>query len=291
MNVVEEPEVLALALGERLQRARKAVRLTQQELCQKADLSYSTLAKIERGAIRSPSVFTVHRLAAVLDVPLVDLLGEPQLTGAVPVNKRQSKSGVKFVYFDVNGCLVRFFQAAFTALSEDSGAPADIIESTYWHYNDAVCRGDVTMAEFNQVMAQKVGMDSVDWGKYYREALEPINEMQELVAWASQYYQIGLLTNIMPGQLNRLIDGGVLPRLPYDSIIDSSVVNAVKPDDDIYRIAQAASGVEPGQILLIDDTRANLMAAEHKGWHVMWFDDYRPTDSVARVRKVLELAD
>jgi transcriptional regulator with XRE-family HTH domain len=40
------------ALGKRLQDARRAAGLTQQELCQKADLSYSTLAKIERGAIR-----------------------------------------------------------------------------------------------------------------------------------------------------------------------------------------------------------------------------------------------
>lgn len=290
MSGVVIAEVQALALGERLQRARKAMSITQQELCQQANLSYSTLAKIERGAIQSPSVFTVHRLAAVLQVPLVDLLGEAQIPSKF-VQKRESKSGVKFVYFDVNGCLVRFFQGAFGALSEDTGAPADIIESTYWHYNDAVCRGDVSMEEFNQVMAQKVGVSSVDWGKYYREALEPINEMQELVTWASKYYQIGLLTNIMPGQLTVLINSGVLPDLPYDAIIDSSIVHAVKPDDDIYRIALKAANVEPNQILLIDDTRANLMAAEHKGWHVMWFDDYRPTDSVARVRKVLELAD
>ena len=40
-------------LGHRLQQARQAAGLTQQALCQKAGLSYSTLTKIERGAIKS----------------------------------------------------------------------------------------------------------------------------------------------------------------------------------------------------------------------------------------------
>ena len=51
------------SLGRHLQTARMAAGLTQQELCQQAQISYSTLAKIERGAIKSPSVFTIQRLA------------------------------------------------------------------------------------------------------------------------------------------------------------------------------------------------------------------------------------
>ena len=62
------------ALGKRLQLARKRAGLTQQQLCQKAGLSYSTLAKIERGAIRSPSVFTVAAIAQATGTPQEDLL-------------------------------------------------------------------------------------------------------------------------------------------------------------------------------------------------------------------------
>ena len=57
-------------LGLRLQKARKAAGLTQQELCQKSGLSYSTLAKIERGAIKSPSIFTIHQIAMVLNLAI-----------------------------------------------------------------------------------------------------------------------------------------------------------------------------------------------------------------------------
>ena len=59
MNEVEKAE---LALGKAIQQARQNAGLTQQELCHKAELSYSTLAKIERGAIKTPSVLRLHVL-------------------------------------------------------------------------------------------------------------------------------------------------------------------------------------------------------------------------------------
>src|SRR5690554_1245969 len=50
-------------LGKRLQLARQSAGLTQQALCHKAELSYSTLTKIERGAIKAPSIFTIQNIA------------------------------------------------------------------------------------------------------------------------------------------------------------------------------------------------------------------------------------
>src|SRR5258705_4759048 len=102
------------SLGKHLQDARKLAGLTQQQLCQKAGLSYSTLAKIERGAIKSPSIFTIGQIAAVLNSSLDDLVGSPagQAGGKSP--KLQSKSGIRFVFFDINGWLVRVFHRAFT---------------------------------------------------------------------------------------------------------------------------------------------------------------------------------
>src|SRR4030081_2691952 len=110
------------ALGNRLQLARKRAGLTQQELCQKANLSYSTLAKIERGAIKTPSIFTIQSIAAALGATLDDLVG-PLPT--LPEKRRQpSKSGISFVYFDINGCLVRFYHHAFTKIAIDCDLPA-----------------------------------------------------------------------------------------------------------------------------------------------------------------------
>src|ERR1700735_5322120 len=106
-------------LGKRLQQARQAAGLTQQQLCQRANLSYSTLAKIERGAIKSPSIFTIQRISEALGIGMNELLGISGPTTA-GVSKIRSKSGIRFVYFDINGCLVRFFHRAFTKIAVDT---------------------------------------------------------------------------------------------------------------------------------------------------------------------------
>jgi FMN phosphatase YigB (HAD superfamily) len=209
---------------------------------------------------------------------------------AVSSGKRRSQSGVRFVYFDINGCLVRFFHRAFARLAEDTGAPADIIETTFWHYNDAVCRGDMSLDEFNKIMAAKLGVASLDWNTYYLDAIDSIEEMHALVAWAAEHYHVGLLSNIMPGLIDAMRAQGKLPEVNYAQIIDSSSVHAIKPEEGIYRIAQERAGVPASEILLVDDSRANLMAAEHAGWHVLWFDDYRPVESIERIRQALEPA-
>jgi FMN phosphatase YigB (HAD superfamily)/DNA-binding XRE family transcriptional regulator len=274
-------------LGRRLQAMRVQAGLTQQALCQQAGLSYSTLTKIERGAIKAPSIFTIQSIAECLGIGLDDLLGSNPVRS---VKKHRSKSGVSFVYFDINGCLVRFYHRAFTRLAEVSGAPADVIETAFWHYNDDVCRGDMTMEQFNKAFAETLGMDTVNWLDYYLETVEPIEEMHQLVHWAAKNYRIGLLSNTMPGFIETMRKHKLLPDLPYDSIIDSSVVQAIKPEAAIYDIATKKASCPASEILLIDDARTNLMAAERQGWHVLWFDDYNPEESITRVKDALELA-
>lgn len=275
-------------LGARLQAARLQAGMTQQVLCQNAGISYSTLTKIERGAIKSPSIFTIQNIAHALGLSLDEIMG------GTPAPRRplhRSKSGVSFVYFDINGCLVRFFHRAFTHLSQQTGAPADVVETTFWHYNDRVCRGEMTMAAFNRKLATELRTtEPIDWQAYYMEAIEPIPAMQELVRWAAQHYRIGLLTNIMPGFVDALLRQGLLPNVSYDAIVDSSVVRTIKPESRMYAQATLKAHCPSSEILLVDDSRINLMAAEKHGWHVLWFDDYRPDESVQRVKSALEPA-
>lgn len=271
-------------LGERLQSARRQAGYTQQQLCQKSGLSYSTLAKIERGAIKSPSIFTIQQIAGALGTSVDVLLGSPSPTNP----KKRSKSGITFVYFDINGCLVRFFHRAFTSVAEDTGISSDIVESTFWHYNDAVCRGDMSLEEFNLKLAHCFELEKFDWSPYYLAAIDSIKETAELVTWVSQHYKVGLLSNIMPGLISSMLKQKFIPDINYDSIVDSSVVKAIKPEPKIYDIATKQAGCKPEEIMLIDDSRTNLMAAEKEGWHVLWFDDYSPEDSAHRIREALE---
>jgi FMN phosphatase YigB (HAD superfamily)/DNA-binding XRE family transcriptional regulator len=275
-----------VGLGKRLQEARQRAGFTQQQLCATAGLSYSTLAKIERGAIKSPSIFTIQSIADTLGLSLDELLGH-EVKGAVRPNENTGHNGIKFVYFDINGCLVRFFHHAFTKLANDTGASSDAVESTYWHFNDAVCRGEMTMTDFNAALASALGVTSVDWTAYYLEAVQPIIDMQDMVLKVSERYQVGLLSNIMPGQIDAMLKNGMLPNIDYKAIVDSSEVMAIKPEQRIYEVAAGLAAVPPAQILLVDDSRPNLMAAEKMGWKVLWFDDYRIEDSLERIQSML----
>lgn len=274
------------SLGLRLQAARKAAGLTQQELCNKANLAYSTLAKIERGAIKSPSIFTIQSIADTLGVSLDQLIGG-QSSQVVATAKKTAKNGVRFVYFDINGCIVRFYHQAFSRLAHETGVSLELIETTFLHYNDDVCRGAMSNTEFNKLMGQRLGLSNFDWQRYYIDAVEPIPEMQELLAWVVEHYRAGLLSNIMPGYIAALQRAGKVPTLPYQAVIDSSEVKAIKPEAKIFNIAQERAAVQPHEILLIDDSRANLMAAEKQGWHVLWFDEYHPADFVKHIRQTL----
>lgn len=277
-------------LGKRLQTVRREAGFTQQELCHKANLSFSTLAKIERGAIKAPSIFTIQAIAEALDTSLDELLGL-KTAPSKQRHHRKSKSGVSFVYFDINGCLVRFYQRASQRVAEDHGIAPELVEMAYLHYNDEICRGTMTMDDFNAAVAARLGLKELDWASYYLQAAEPLHEMHETLTWASKYYRIGLLTNIMPGMLDQLFKLGKVPTLPYDAIVDSSQIGSIKPEPQIFRYAAEQAGVVPEEILFVDDTQANLIAAEKLGWRVVWFDYARPEESAAHVREVLELGE
>ena len=277
-------------LGQRLQAARRAGGLTQQELCHKANLSYSTLAKIERGAIKAPSIFTIQSIAAVLGLGLDELLGAPAVSRSSTVERKQTaKNGLKFIYFDINGCLVRFFHAGFARLASDYHVSVDEVESAFWHYNDEVCRGDLALDQFNAAFAHRLGIDAnFDWLDYYLQAVEPITEMHSLLEQVSKRYYVGLLSNIMPGFIEAMKAKRLLPDVAFDVIIDSSVVGAIKPERKIYEVATEQSKVQPDEILFVDDDRSNLMAAERCGWRVLWFDGYHPDETVERIKATLE---
>lgn len=272
-------------LGAAIKQAREFAGLTQDDLSDKAGLSYSTLAKIEQGAIKNPSIFTVYSIAQVLEMPIERLMGERPPENSNKIERGKSK--LCFVYCDLNGVLVRFYHHAFVSLSEETGAPMDKVESTFWHYNDAANRGDISIDEFNQLMAQHLGVESIDWESHYMNGVQPIKQTHDFLQKIHEHYKIGLLTNTMPGFIDKMKTKGLMPDIAFDTVVDSSVVGAVKPESKIYEVAEEQAQASGGEIFFIDDSRANLTAAEKFDWRVFWFDDYDPEESIKRIEQTL----
>lgn len=274
-------------LGKAIQKQRKSCGLTQDELADAADVSYSTITKIERGAIASPSVFTVACIAKVLNTTVGELLGEAPISLASEPSVHIKKAKT-FVFSDMNGVLVRFYQKAFTEIAHINDLPIDKVETAFWHYNDAGNRGEMTLNEFNEAMAETLSLKHFNWEEAYMRCVEPITEMHRCLEEVSKTHRVGLLTNTYAGFVGKMIKKGLIPDIEYDCIIDSSEVKSIKPEQKIYEIAEERAGVRGKDILFIDDSRTNLMAAGRLDWRGLWFDDFRPEESVQRVREALK---
>ena len=60
-------------LAQNLKKYRKKLRLTQEGLARKANISYNTVIKLESRGITDPRMETLRRLAAALGVSIDDL--------------------------------------------------------------------------------------------------------------------------------------------------------------------------------------------------------------------------
>ncbi|MBI3572417.1 helix-turn-helix transcriptional regulator [Candidatus Kaiserbacteria bacterium] len=61
-------------IGENIKRLRTKQGISQDDLARKAELKYSTLAKIEGDFVKKPGVQMVAKIAKALDISIEDLL-------------------------------------------------------------------------------------------------------------------------------------------------------------------------------------------------------------------------
>ena len=62
-------------LAENIRKYRKKLKLTQEGLARKVDISYSTIIKLETGVISDPRMETLKKLAHALNVSIDELVG------------------------------------------------------------------------------------------------------------------------------------------------------------------------------------------------------------------------
>ena len=193
----------SIALGRTLAKARKACKLTQQELCNLTGIAYSTLTKIERGAIKKPNVFTVFQIAKATNLKIDDLMKAqspksppvwPPKAAPPPVSFPALK-GIKFVYLDVHQVLINSTNNMLPVLAARLQVSPGMIEDLFIRYNQRLCRGQLHLKEFNQIVSQACGGEVFDWQEYYLESAQADAEMKAVQQWLKKRLPLGLLTN------------------------------------------------------------------------------------------------
>ena len=70
-----------------------------------------------------------------------------------------------------------------------------------------------------------------------------------------------------------------------DDIVYSHEVGLGKPDPAVYALTAARLGVEPAQIVFLDDVEVNVEAARAAGWHAVLHED--TARSIAELERII----
>ena len=96
--------------------------------------------------------------------------------------------------------------------------------------------------------------------------------IQPVIDRIKQDCRMGLLTNMYPRMLTAMIEKGIMPRVNWDAVIDSTIVGCRKPDLSIFKLAEKKANAKGNEILFIDNTVGNINVAKEFGWQTFYYD-------------------
>ena len=164
------------------------------------------------------------------------------------------------------------------ALAELSDLPPATIDGLVFEsgLDDAGERGQFTLAQFVDALRSvlAVGPEKASDGDLRRAwaaAFEPNRRVLAIIDRATT--PTALFTN--NGPLLEAALGSDLADVDevFDRLLFSWHLGTTKPDPASFPAASAALGVEPGEIVFVDDSHANVDAARAAGWRAHRYTD------------------
>lgn len=195
---------------------------------------------------------------------------------------------IRAVVFDIGGVLEVIDDAVFPGPAERRLGLADgaISRGLEALPGDAVL-GQVTEQEVRAEWQRSLGLDDAqadelmaDFWRWYVGTLD-----RPLHAWfAAQRPErlTGILSNSGPGA--REAERGHGFEDITDVIVYSHEVGLAKPDPAAYELTARRLGVEPHEVLFLDDVEVNVEAARAVGWHaVLHVDTATSVEEMERI--------
>jgi len=69
--------------------------------------------------------------------------------------------------------------------------------------------------------------------------------------------------------------------------MDKAEIKLIKPEKEIFDYALEKTSLSPNEILFIDDSEVNVVAAESFGWNSVLFNTQEPLESIKKIRNDL----
>ncbi len=202
---------------------------------------------------------------------------------------------IKFIYFDVGGVLILDFSNTnkWQELKSDLGITPekDLEFEVVWQkHKDRICL-DLDVDKLMPEIKQKV---KIELPKNYSLLNDFVNRFQAnpsiwpVLKLVKSKFKVGLLTNMYPRMLEAIEQANLLPNLDWDVTIDSSQVIKQKPNPEIFELATKKSGFKNEEILFIDNSLENTLAAQKIGWQVFHYDNKNPEKASKELKDLLK---
>ena len=149
-----------------------------------------------------------------------------------------------------------------------------------------------SLDEFVKVVKSELGMSlPADYSMLddFVDRFDPNPRLHPILNKLSKQYQLGLLTNMYPGMLDKIKARGILPQIEWNVVIDSSIEGVMKPQKKIYKLAEDRSGFEGGKILFVENSAMHVDAAKKRGWQTLLYDPSDISGSNRRLEKLLDI--
>jgi epoxide hydrolase-like predicted phosphatase len=181
---------------------------------------------------------------------------------------------IRAVVFDLGKVLVDFdYGIAARKLAEHSrvsvaGVRRAIDQSPLlFRYESA----ELTTPEFFAEVKEQIGFGG-SFDEFAAAFADIFTEIPEMTRLHAELRGRGLHTSVL-SNTNEIAIAHVRKNFPFFSGFADYVFSfehaALKPHERIYEIAERRSGVQPGEILFIDDKPENVAVAARRGWQTI----------------------
>ncbi len=189
----------------------------------------------------------------------------------------EKTSRIEFVYFDLGNILLSFDPGISCGnVAERFGVTVQSVKDVIYTsgLQDQLEHGAISGDEFAAKVCAALGQSQESLST--AELLEAVSSMFTLIDGMAELMdqvrlkqrRVGLLSNTCHAHWDWICRQNYpLFNQPLDATVLSYEVGAMKPNEKIYQIAERLAGVNPRQILFVDDRHENVEGALKQGWH------------------------
>ena len=178
---------------------------------------------------------------------------------------------IRNVVFDVGGVMLRLRYQPFVRYLQEAGA--DLSDLPSWLATIGLEeheRGEIPGEELlGRVAATaREPLDAADLHRRWLDMFERTDAMFELAEGLMARHRVYLLSNVGDLHWAHMDREYGIERVGHGAIA-SFRVGAIKPQPEIYRIAEQRLGLDPRSTVFVDDLARNVAGARACGWHAI----------------------